>query len=150
MDDPPLELHSLDCLLFGDILEHLVDPEAVLRRFRRFLAPGGVVLASIPNLQHHTLLAALLSGNFQYAPASLLDATHVRFFTGSEFKNRDIADFLGGRGKLGPAMRGIADFPGGSGKLYQRHLASPIRLGASAPQTAVDPSAFFPDPRSFF
>jgi len=83
MDDPPLELHSLDCLLFGDILEHLVDPEAVLRRFRRFLAPGGVALASIPNLQHHTLLAALLSGDFQYAPAGLLDATHLRFFTGS-------------------------------------------------------------------
>jgi len=82
-DDPPVELHSLDCLLFGDILEHLVDPEAVLRRFRHFLAPSGVALASIPNLQHHTLLAALLSGDFQYAPAGLLDATHLRFFTGS-------------------------------------------------------------------
>jgi len=82
-DDAPLERHSLDCLLFGDILEHLVDPEAVLRRFRRFLAPGGVALTSIPNLQHHTLLAALLSGDFQYAPAGLLDATHLRFFTGS-------------------------------------------------------------------
>jgi len=76
-------MHSLDCLLFGDILEHLVDPEAVLRRYRRFLAPNGVALASIPNLQHHTLLAALLSGDFQYAPAGLLDATHLRFFTGS-------------------------------------------------------------------
>jgi len=82
-DDPPLEPHSLDCILFGDILEHLVDPEAVLRRFHRLLAPGGVALASIPNLQHHTLLAALLSGDFQYAPAGLLDATHLRFFTGS-------------------------------------------------------------------
>jgi len=50
-------------------------------------------------------------------------------------ENRDIAYFPGGRGKLGPAIRGIADFPGGRGKLYQRHLASPIRLGASAPQT---------------
>ncbi|MFI5454313.1 MAG: methyltransferase domain-containing protein [Isosphaerales bacterium] len=83
MDDPPLEQQSLDCVLFGDILEHLVDPEAVLLRLRRFLAPGGVALASIPNLQHHTLLAALLSGDFQYAPAGLLDATHLRFFTGS-------------------------------------------------------------------
>jgi len=104
-DEPHLEPHSLDCLLFGDILEHLVDPEAVLRRFQRFLAPGGVALASIPNLQHHTLLAALLSGDFQYAPAGLLDATHLRFLTGLEFENRDIADFPGGLGKLGPAIR---------------------------------------------
>ena len=43
-DDPPLEPHSVDCILFGDVLEHLVDPEAVLRRFRRFLAPDGIVL----------------------------------------------------------------------------------------------------------
>ncbi len=81
--DPPLESRSLDCLLFGDVLEHLIDPESVLRRFRRFLVPGGVVLASIPNIQHHTILAALLSGDFQYVPAGLLDATHLRFFTGS-------------------------------------------------------------------
>ncbi len=82
-DDPPLEPHSLDCILFGDVLEHLVDPEAVLRRYRRFLAPKGSVLASIPNLQHHALLAALLSGDFQYARAGLLDSTHLRFYTGS-------------------------------------------------------------------
>jgi len=67
-----------------------------------------------------------------------------------EFENRDIADCPGGRGKLGPAIRGIADFRGVRGKVYQRHLASPIRLGANAPQTAVDPCAFFPNPRSFF
>src|SRR5262249_14787653 len=82
-DDPPLESRSLDCLLFVDVLEHLVDPEAVLRRFRRILAPRGVVLASLPNVQHHTILAALLSGDSQYAPAGLLDATPLRFFTGS-------------------------------------------------------------------
>ncbi len=29
--DPPLEPDSLDCILFGDVLEHPVDPEAVLR-----------------------------------------------------------------------------------------------------------------------
>ena len=82
-DDPPLEPASLDCILFGDVLEHLVDPEAVLRRVRRFLAPDGVVIASIPNIQHHSVMTALLGGEFQYAPSGLLDATPLRFFTGS-------------------------------------------------------------------
>jgi SAM-dependent methyltransferase len=81
--DPPLEANSLDCIAFGDVLEHLVDPEAVLTRLRRLLAPGGVAIASIPNIQHHTILAALLRGDFQYTSAGLLDATHLRFFTGS-------------------------------------------------------------------
>ena len=81
--DPPLEPGSIDCITFGDVLEHLVEPEAVLRRLGRFLASGGVAIASIPNIQHHTILAALLRGEFQYAPAGLLDATHLRFFTGS-------------------------------------------------------------------
>ena len=83
VDDPPLESASVDCILFGDVLEHLIDPETMLRRFRRFLAPGGVVLSSIPNVQHHSLLEALLSGDFQYAGNGLLDSTHLRFFTGS-------------------------------------------------------------------
>lgn len=36
-------------------------------------------------MQHHSLLAALVRGDFQYTPASLLDATHLRFFSGSTF-----------------------------------------------------------------
>jgi SAM-dependent methyltransferase len=82
-EDPPLEAGSLDVLLYGDVLEHLIDPLAVLRRHRQLLRPGGVVLASVPNLQHHSALAALLCGDFQYEPSGLLDATHLRFFTWS-------------------------------------------------------------------
>jgi SAM-dependent methyltransferase len=83
VEDPPLEPRSLDSILFGDVLEHLVDPELVLQRYRGLLAPGGEVLCSIPNLQHHSLLTALLTGDFQYTTAGLLDATHLRFFTAS-------------------------------------------------------------------
>jgi SAM-dependent methyltransferase len=82
-EDVPLEAGSLDVLLYGDVLEHLVDPQSVLRRHRRLLRPGGIVLASIPNVQHHSILTALLRGDFQYESAGLLDATHLRFFTWS-------------------------------------------------------------------
>ncbi|HZU37236.1 MAG TPA: methyltransferase domain-containing protein [Gemmataceae bacterium] len=78
---PPLEPGSLDCILYGDVLEHLVDPEAVLRRCRTLLAPGGIILCSVPNAQHHSVLAALARSDFQYTDAGLLDVGHLRFFT---------------------------------------------------------------------
>jgi SAM-dependent methyltransferase len=79
--DPPLESGSIDCILYSDVLEHLVDPEAVLRRHRRLLAPGGIIVCCIPNVQHHSVIAALLQSDFQYTDAGLLDATHLRLFT---------------------------------------------------------------------
>src|SRR5207244_9581953 len=63
---PPLAPGSLDCILYGDVLEHLVDPGAVLTRHRRLLAPGGLLLCSLPNAQHYSLLAALRRSVFQY------------------------------------------------------------------------------------
>jgi SAM-dependent methyltransferase len=82
---PPIEPGSLDCILFGDVLEHLVDPEDVLRRYRELLAPDGLVLASVPNIQHFSIVKSLLRGDFMYQPAGLLDATHLRFFTYMSF-----------------------------------------------------------------
>jgi SAM-dependent methyltransferase len=84
-DDPPLEPESLDCILYGDVLEHLVAPGEVLRRHRHFLKPNGIVLCSVPNVQHHSLVMALLRGDWQYTSAGLLDATHLRFFSYSTF-----------------------------------------------------------------
>jgi SAM-dependent methyltransferase len=82
---PPVDPEGFDCLIFGDVLEHLVDPEAALRRYRRLLAPGGVVLVSLPNIQHYSTVRSLLRGDFPYQPSGLLDATHLRFFTHMSF-----------------------------------------------------------------
>ena len=61
---PPVDAAGFDCLIFGDVLEHLVDPEDVLRRYRQLLAPGGVVLVSLPNIQHFSTVRSLLRGDF--------------------------------------------------------------------------------------
>jgi SAM-dependent methyltransferase len=82
---PPLEPGSMDCLLFGDVLEHLLDPEDVLRRYRDLLDPGGLVLVSVPNIQHFSVIKTLLRGDFMYQPSGLLDGTHLRFFTYMSF-----------------------------------------------------------------
>ncbi|HEX2178850.1 MAG TPA: glycosyltransferase [Actinomycetota bacterium] len=69
-----------DVILFSDVLEHLVDPAAVLAKVRGLLAEGGTVCASIPNVAHGSVRLKLLEGEFRYREKGLLDSTHLRFF----------------------------------------------------------------------
>ncbi len=69
-----------DVVLFADVLEHLHDPLAAIEKVRPLLAPGGCVLASIPNVTHAALVFEMMQGRFEYRDYGLLDATHLRFF----------------------------------------------------------------------
>lgn len=75
---------SLDAILYGDVLEHLVDPWAVVRRHAGLLADGGRVVASLPNVRSVEVLLGLLRGTWEYADAGILDRSHLRFFTRRE------------------------------------------------------------------
>lgn len=70
-----------DCWVFGDTLEHLIDPWAVLKKIHASLPVGGVVVACIPNAQHWSIQARLSIGDFRYENEGLLDKTHLRWFT---------------------------------------------------------------------
>ncbi|MGQ0553125.1 MAG: class I SAM-dependent methyltransferase [Planctomycetota bacterium] len=71
-----------DCIVCGDVLEHLVDPWSALRSLVGVLAPGGSVVASLPNVRHYRVLRDLvLRGRFTYRETGVLDSTHLRFFT---------------------------------------------------------------------
>ena len=72
---------EFDAILFGDVLEHLPDPSDSLARVRPWLSPRGVVVASVPNLGHWSIVSELLEGRFDYIPYSILSGTHIRFFT---------------------------------------------------------------------
>jgi SAM-dependent methyltransferase len=82
---PPIEPASVDCVIFGDVLEHLLDPEAVLRQVRELLTDDGVILVCVPNFTHYTILKAILRADPMYQPSGLLDATHIRFFSHATF-----------------------------------------------------------------
>ncbi len=73
-----------DCVVFNDVLEHLVEPGDALARTRPLLEPGGVVVASIPNVRDlRVVFPLVVFGRWQYTDVGLLDRTHLRFFTRS-------------------------------------------------------------------
>ena len=82
MSDEVFEsLFPSSCWIFGDVLEHLYDPWAVLTRIRQSLHTDAQILACIPNAQHWSMQARLNCGEFDYADAGLMDRTHIRWFT---------------------------------------------------------------------
>lgn len=96
---PPGSLNLILCL---DVLEHLVDPWAVVSRLSPLLAPGGRLIVSVPNIRHWRFIRnLLLKGDFHYTDAGLLDRTHLRFFV------RETAEALATCGGL--ALHGSFD-----------------------------------------
>lgn len=73
-----------DYILFGDVLEHLRDPEGALRYCLELLREDGRVCACIPNFMHFSVMQDLLHGNFTYQDMGLLDRTHIHMFTYKE------------------------------------------------------------------
>jgi SAM-dependent methyltransferase len=75
------QIHEhFEVVLMGDVLEHLLYPEKVLRSVAQLLTQGGFVVVSLPNIVHWTQRVKTLLGQFEYQPLGLLDATHLRFF----------------------------------------------------------------------
>ncbi len=72
---------TVDCLIYGDVLEHLRDPWMVLEEQTKWLTPTGVLLICMPNAEHWTFVERLLRGTWDYEEQGLFDSTHVRWFT---------------------------------------------------------------------
>jgi 2-polyprenyl-3-methyl-5-hydroxy-6-metoxy-1,4-benzoquinol methylase len=75
---------KFDAIIAADVLEHLIDPWTTLGRMKSLLAPGGVLVISVPHAAHACILACLLDEDVEYHDWGLLDRTHIRFFG---FKN---------------------------------------------------------------
>jgi 2-polyprenyl-3-methyl-5-hydroxy-6-metoxy-1,4-benzoquinol methylase len=79
-----------DTILCLDLLEHLVDPGAVLRALRELAAPGGQLKVSVPNARQVGLIYDLVvRGTFGYTTWGHRDHTHLRWFT-----RRDIVELV--------------------------------------------------------
>jgi 2-polyprenyl-3-methyl-5-hydroxy-6-metoxy-1,4-benzoquinol methylase len=81
-----------DTIVCYDVLEHLVDPWAVLQRLHELAAPGAHLHVSVPNARHLQLVYDLvLRGTFGYSEWGHRDNTHLRWFTPKDMR-RSLAD----------------------------------------------------------
>jgi len=72
---------EFDYILFADVLEHLREPAAALRRCLPALKESGKIIISVPNVANLFVRLSLLFGRFEYMDRGILDRTHLRFFT---------------------------------------------------------------------
>jgi 2-polyprenyl-3-methyl-5-hydroxy-6-metoxy-1,4-benzoquinol methylase len=81
IDDNIAQLKTYDLILLLDVLEHLPDSTATLRRLSKLLKTGGHIIVSLPNVAHLSVsVPLLLQRRFSYQDAGILDRTHLRFF----------------------------------------------------------------------
>lgn len=72
---------GFEAVLAGDTLEHLNEPERMLRMIHDALPLGGRLFLSVPNVANLYVRLNLLCGRFPYAERGILDRTHRFFFT---------------------------------------------------------------------
>jgi 2-polyprenyl-3-methyl-5-hydroxy-6-metoxy-1,4-benzoquinol methylase len=88
---PPELQTEIDIVVCADVLEHVREPEELLRELAERLSRGGVVVASIPNFGHWYPRLRTILGLFDYDSRGILDSTHVRFFTRRSFERTALA-----------------------------------------------------------
>ncbi|HQM50123.1 MAG TPA: class I SAM-dependent methyltransferase [Candidatus Hydrogenedentes bacterium] len=76
-----------DCIVFNDVLEHLLDPWAVLTTARQKLSQNGVLVCSIPNIRFFRLFRDyVLRGEWHYEDVGVCDRTHLHCFTAKSIR----------------------------------------------------------------
>ena len=77
----PYTKKAFDVILFGDVLEHTVNPWKVLEGLKHYLKDDGRIVVSLPNIANWAIRLRLLFGIFTYEHTGILFDQHLRFFT---------------------------------------------------------------------
>ncbi len=76
----PYERGTFDCIILGNVLEHLKEPERILFDLKKYLSQNGFLIYSIPNIVNWHSRMTILLGKFEYAQSGVFDKTHLRFY----------------------------------------------------------------------
>jgi methionine biosynthesis protein MetW len=116
LEDPGLafEAGSYDLVVLADVLEHLADPGAALRRATGWCKPGGALLVSVPNVAHWRARLTLARGRWPAEDSGTFDSSHLRWFTRASLQSllaeAGLADVE--LGAIVPALRNHVALPG--------------------------------------
>jgi 2-polyprenyl-3-methyl-5-hydroxy-6-metoxy-1,4-benzoquinol methylase len=76
-----------DVIVCNDVIEHMVDHRGFLMEVQNYLAPGGMLMGSLPNVCFYdTLFRAIFENDWKYLDDGILDRTHLAFFTTKSFR----------------------------------------------------------------
>ena len=78
---------KFEYIICADVIEHLRDPLRLLKECRERLAPGGTLMASVPNSAHWYFRWNVLMGRFPQHERGLFDSTHLHFYAWSGWVN---------------------------------------------------------------
>ncbi len=82
----PFAPQSFDVVILSEVLEHLVDPWAVVKKLAPLLAPHGLLYASSPNIAHLSVVRMLMRNRWDYTDQGHMDWTHIRWFTPQTYR----------------------------------------------------------------
>jgi 2-polyprenyl-3-methyl-5-hydroxy-6-metoxy-1,4-benzoquinol methylase len=113
---------QFDLVVCADVLEHLVDPWAVLRIVRQLVVDDGALIVSLPNVQFYTTLVWLIfKRRWRYLDRGVHDRTHLRWFT--DLDARDMFLDAGFRVETMTSHYRLFDRPGAKAHRFARFLA---------------------------
>lgn len=84
--DKSLGSKSYNKVIALDIIEHLSNPEAAIKKINNLLETNGTLYASTANIGYFIMRITHLIGWFNYGKRGILDMTHQRLFTVNSFK----------------------------------------------------------------
>ena len=72
-----------DCIILGNTLQHLKNPQLLLGKLKKLLKDDGFMLISVPNFAHASTKAELLNNDFNYGYENVfLNMQPSKIFTG--------------------------------------------------------------------
>ena len=126
-----IEGMSFDVLVCADVLEHLRDPAAILKRALPFLKDDGKIIFSIPNISYADVVLKLLYNRFDYTDIGLLDNTHIHFFA-----KENLVDFCDDAGVFPALISGTTNPIGTSEQRMSGQVDAVYRRAVSAKEYA--------------
>lgn len=76
----PYETGFFDCIILGNVLEHMKEPSKILKDLKKCLSENGFLIYSVPSIVNWHSRLTILSGKFEYAESGVFDKTHLRFY----------------------------------------------------------------------